>query len=169
MTRRRVANSSTEKPSGPAFLLSQVGAHAAARFAERLAPLDLTPPYAGILKVIHDGGGLSQQSLCEKLGMFPSRLVVLLDELQERGLIERQASPTDRRSHALHLTRGGCEALAQIGRIGREHQESLCAALDESERTTLTDLLTRIAEQQGLTPGVHPGYRTLGGVPPKSS
>ena len=61
------------------------------------------------------------------------------------------------------MTGPGRDALEQIGRVGREHQDSLCAALDESERAQLAAFLARIAAEQGLTPGVHPGFRKLGG------
>jgi DNA-binding MarR family transcriptional regulator len=171
MARSRAMNPSPDPPApatvGLAFLLSQVGAHAAARFAERLAPLNLTPPHVGILWVIKLADGLSQQALGEKLGVFPSRLVTLLDELEQRGLVERRDSPTDRRSYALYLTDAGRDSFDQIGRIGREHQDALCAALNESEQEQLAQFLTRIAAQQQLTPGVHPGFRRLGGPQPK--
>ena len=163
MARPRAQTPSPDPSAGLAFLLSQVGAHSAAKFAERLEPLGFKPYHAGILRAIRQGDGLSQQALGEKLGMFPSRLVVVLDELEERGLVERRDSPTDRRSYALHLTEAGRDVLEQIGRIGREHQDALCAALDKSEQAQLTELLTRIAAQQRLTPGIHPGYRRLGG------
>jgi DNA-binding MarR family transcriptional regulator len=124
--------------------------------------MNLTPPHVGILWVITEADGLSQQALGEKLGVFPSRLVTLLDELEQRGLLERRDSPTDRRSYALYLTDAGRDSFEQIGRIGREHQNALCAALDESEQALLAQFLTRIAAQQQLTPGVHPGFRRLG-------
>lgn len=156
---------STKSPSGPAdglaFLLSQVGAHSAARFAERLGPLGLKPPHAGILRVLDESGGLSQQALAERLGTFPSRLVGLLDELEGRGLVERRESPTDRRSYALHLTGAGREALARIVRVAREHEDALGAALDPDERSQLAGLLARVAAEQGLAPGVHPGFGKL--------
>jgi DNA-binding MarR family transcriptional regulator len=145
-----------------AFLLSQVGAHASARFAERLVSLELKPPHVGILQVISQYDGLSQQALGEKLGIFPSRLVGVLDELEERGLLERRSSPVDRRSHALYLTDAGRAIVEQIGRIARVHEDALCVALDASERSQLTELLARIAAEQGLTPGVHPGFRKFG-------
>ncbi len=163
MARTRTKDRHPDASVGVAFLLSQVGAHAAARFAERLAPLGLKPPHAGILLVIERSDGLTQQALGETLGVFPSRLVGLLDELEERGLIERRDRPNDRRSYALYLTGAGREALERIGRIGHEHQDALCAALNESERAQLSGLLARIAAEQGLTPGVHPGFRRLGG------
>jgi hypothetical protein len=57
--------------------------------------------------------------------------------------------------------------LQQIDRVAGEHQVALCAALTEPERARLAALLRRIADEQGLTPGVHPGYRTLGSRQPK--
>ncbi len=66
--------------SGLGFLLSQVGSHSSARFAERLEPLEFKPAHAGILRIIRQVDGLSQQSLGEKLRMFPSRLVGIIDE-----------------------------------------------------------------------------------------
>jgi len=149
---------------GLAFLLSQVGAHAAARFAERIAPLKLKPHHTGILRILEAESGMTQQALCDLLGIFPSRLVGLLDELQALKLIERRASPTDRRTYALYLTKGGHEMLSEVGKLARQHQDDLCAALNEKERTLLIDMLTRIVAQQQITPAVHPGYRQMGGT-----
>jgi DNA-binding MarR family transcriptional regulator len=139
----------------PAFLLAQVGAHAAAKFAERLEKIGL--------RLVQGSEGLSQQTLGSQLRVLPSRLVALLDDLQERGLIERRDHPTDRRSYALYLTDKGRETLKTVGRIAREHQDSLCGALNDDERAQLAALLRRIAEDQGLRPGVHPGFSRLRG------
>ncbi len=125
MGRSRTSNTTSDPTTELGFLLSQVGAHASLRFAERLVPLNLKPPHVGILGIIEQADGLSQQALGEKLGVFPSRLVGLLDEVEERGLVERRDSPTDRRSYALHLTGAGREVLAQIGHIAREHLDAL--------------------------------------------
>ena len=147
------ATGASPKPPDPAawlaFLLSQVGAHSAGRFADRLAPLGLKPPHAGVLRALDRADGLSQQALGETLGAFPSRLVALLDELEGSGLVERRDRPGDRRCYALHLT-DAARALKQIVRVARQHQEDLCAALDESEREQLAGYLRRIAEQQRL-------------------
>jgi len=152
-------------PGSPpaAFLLAQVGAHAAAKFAGRLAELQLAPPHAGIMGILRKQPALTQQALAGVLGMQPSRLVALVDELETRALIERRENSEDRRSYALHLTEKGHAALSAIGRVGREHQQALLTALNEDEQRQLGVLLKRIADQQGLTPGVHPGYARLGG------
>jgi DNA-binding MarR family transcriptional regulator len=147
---------------GPAFLLAQIGSHAAGRFSERIAKLHLTPAHSGILHILAATPGLTQQALAGILGMVPSRLVGLLDELDALDLTERRRSEDDRRRHALTLTEKGRQMLAAIGEISREHQRALLAALTDHERATLHDLLQRVADEQKLTRNVHPGYRMLG-------
>ena len=151
-------------PAGPptAFLLAQVGAHAASKFAERLGELQLVPAHAGMLRVLKSAGAMTQQALATTLNTLPSRMVALVDELESRGLVERRENPDDRRSYALELTEKGRAALEAIGRIGREHTRALLAALSEEEQRRLGSLLQRIADEQGLLRGVHPGYARLG-------
>jgi DNA-binding MarR family transcriptional regulator len=139
-------------------LIAQIGAHAAERFGQRLAPLHLTPAHAGILWNLAHQPDMTQRALADLLGAFPSRLVLLLDELEKKGLVERRADPADRRSHALRLTPAGKERLEGLGRAAREHQDDLCGALDVTERERLRELLAKIAEQQGLRPRVHSGF-----------
>jgi DNA-binding MarR family transcriptional regulator len=146
----------------PVFLLAQLGALAAAQFAERLKVVHLTPPDAGILRLLRMSAGLSQQELAGTLGIHPSRLVALLDNLEKHGFVERRPNPDDRRLYSLHLTHAGMAALERIGKVAREHQDALLATLNADERETLRTLLLRIADQQGLTRGVHPGYRLMG-------
>ena len=155
-------DSDATRRGSTAFLLAQIGAHAATQFGERLKSLRLTRPHAGILRLISISPGLSQQELARRLAILPSQLVALLDELEKRGLIERRQDAADRRTYALHLTPAGRTALEQIGRVAREHDDAVSAALNREERQHLHALLSRIAEQQGLSPGVHPGYRRLG-------
>ena len=144
--------------SAPAFLLAQVGAHAASKFAERIRPIGLSPAHAGILRILDAAPAITQQALAGALGSPPSRLVALVDELEAKGLVKRQANETDRRRYALRLTAKGESALHTIGNLVREHQDALLAALSQDERQQLTALLIRIADQQGLRKGVHPGY-----------
>ena len=106
--------------------------------------------------------GLSQQELAAKLQIHPSRLVAMLDKLETRGFVDRRANPDDRRLYSLHLTKGGGEVLEGIDRVAREHQDALLSALSREESDKLAALLLRIADQQGLVRGVHPGYQRMG-------
>lgn len=156
-----VKTRSDRKTGSTAFLLAQVGAQAAALFAGRLAPHQLTPADAGILRLLARSPGLSQQELAKRLRMHASRLVAVVDELERKALIERQSSPGDRRIYALHLTELGKKALKLISDLAVEHQKALCAPLSDRETELLGELLLRIAQQQGLEPNVHPGYARL--------
>jgi DNA-binding MarR family transcriptional regulator len=147
---------------GGAFLLAQVGAHAARQFGEGLAPLKLAPPHAGILRVLAHSSGLSQRELSSRLAIHPSRLVAIIDDMEKLGLVKREANSDDRRQYALELTARGREVIGEIGAVARRHNEMLLRALNPEERAQLVSLLEKIAGDQGLIPGVHPGYATLG-------
>jgi DNA-binding MarR family transcriptional regulator len=161
-------NYNEEGKGQAAFLLAQLGAHAASQFAERLRVLELAPSDAGILRLLRTAAGLSQQELASKLQIHPSRLVAILDNLEKRRFVERRANPDDRRLYSLYLTKGGEEVLQKIGKVAREHQDALLSALRTEERDELANLLLKIADQQGLVRGVHPGYQRMGKPKPGS-
>jgi DNA-binding MarR family transcriptional regulator len=160
-------------PSGPAdnhgggvaFLLAQLGYHAAELFAERIAPLGLNPPQAGILRAIAAEPGRSQQALSQQLNVLPSRVVAFVDDLESRGYVERRRNPDDRRLHALYLTTSGKRLMQKLSELARMHEREVTAGLNDKQRGELRELLGRLASQAGLTPHVHPGYRGIGRVP----
>ncbi len=163
-----ISRKSETPPISVAFLLAQVGGRAAQEFAKALSPLGLAPPDAGILRLLSLSPGISQQELARRLGMHASRLVAVIDAMEERGLVARQANASDRRLYSLQLSEAGRTALNEIARIAREHDQRFCGALSEAERTDLRSLLEKLASKHGLAPGIHPGYRTLrrgGGTP----
>ncbi|MEU8636648.1 MarR family transcriptional regulator [Amycolatopsis sp. NPDC048633] len=143
---------------GSAFLLAQVGAHAAQRFTERIGELDLTPAQTGLLRLVASRPGQSQQALAKQLGTPATRLVPLVDGLEKRGLIERRRNAEDRRLYALELSPAGRELMGQVAQTAMAHEQAVTSALSDDERATLRELLAKIAEEQGLSPGVHPGY-----------
>src|SRR5262249_48308811 len=76
-------------------------------FIRTRAPIHIGPAQYSVLVVIAANPGLSQSDLADRLGIERARLVRLLDRLERRGLTQRLPSRTDRRSHALRLTREG--------------------------------------------------------------
>jgi DNA-binding MarR family transcriptional regulator len=156
--------SNLQRPRGPsvAFLLAQVGASSAKRFANALEPLKLAPCDAGILRQLGRTPGVSQQELANRLGMHASRLVGLIDALEKRGLVVREPNPQDRRFYSLRLTEHGEQTLEEIGRIAQAHNREVCSGLEEEEVRQLGALLEKLAGQHGLTPEIHPGYGDMG-------
>ncbi len=137
------------------FLLSSLGHAVAAQFSARLAPLGLEPRQFALLRRVAAHEGDSQQTMGECLGIPPSRMVALVDELEARGLLERRPSPSDRRAHALHLTAAGKCLLAKAIALAAAFEGELTQDLDEATRPRLIEQLDRIAERLGVPPGVH--------------
>ena len=143
------------------FLLRQLGFLSTTLFAEQLATIELTAAHAGILRAIAAEPGRSQLSLSAYLGLVPGRLVGYLDELEERGYIERRRNSGDRRRNSLHLTAEGKKLLRKFSCFARQHEDQLTAGLGPEESCAFRDLLVTVAQHQGLTPPVHPGYQAL--------
>jgi DNA-binding MarR family transcriptional regulator len=150
-------------PSTLAFLLSQVGIYASRRFAERMAAVDLQPALFRILNVVDAAEGRSQHSIGEAIEIPPSRMVALVDELEQRGLVERRPDPADRRVRALYLTGDGRRLLGRGRRVAREHEEELTRGMSAADRKRLTALLQEIVEVRGIGRGIHPGLSGTGG------
>jgi DNA-binding MarR family transcriptional regulator len=145
---------------GVAFLLAQLGFHSTRLWKDRLTPLGIDPRHAVLLRHVAAAQGQSQQALGRAMQLPPSRMVALVDELERAGLLERRPSPADRRAHALHLTGEGRRLLVRLMQVSADHEAQLCAGLTQAERHRLIDLLSRIAAEQGLPTGVHPGVAT---------
>ena len=140
-----------------AYLLVQLGSHLARQFSERLAPLGLEPRHAGMLTRLSANQGLSQQAIGELIGLNPTRMVFLVDELEQRGLVKRRRNTSDRRSYALYLTAHGRDMLREIQASRNRHQDQIGASLNQAERAQLTGLLRRLATEQGITEQHLPG------------
>jgi DNA-binding MarR family transcriptional regulator len=140
------------------LLLSQLGTHAALSFGREIAGFGISPPHFGILRWIHANEGRNQRDLASHLGVVPSRLVVLLDELETKGLVARERSAEDRRSQQLQLTRKGSRLLEEVERIATAHDADLGSSLTVTERETLIELCAKLASHRGLIADGHPGY-----------
>jgi DNA-binding MarR family transcriptional regulator len=149
--------------SGPArdddiaYLLVQLGFHVARRFSERLAPLGLEPRQFGMLTRLAANEGKSQQAIGELIGLNPTRMVFLVDELEKQGLVERRRNLEDRRSYALHLTDQGRATLGEAQRVSTAHDREIGASLTGPQRRELAALLRQVADEQGVSAESLPG------------
>ncbi|HEV2242672.1 MAG TPA: MarR family transcriptional regulator [Streptosporangiaceae bacterium] len=149
--------------SGPAsgddiaYLLVQLGFHVARGFSERLAPLGLEPRQFGMLTRLAANEGKSQQAIGELIGLNPTRMVFLVDELEKQGLVERRRNPDDRRSYALYLTDHGRAKLSEAQRVSIGHDREIGASLTGAQRLELAALLRQVADEQGISEDSLPG------------
>jgi DNA-binding MarR family transcriptional regulator len=138
-----------------AFLLAQVGALASTGFAKRSRELGLTPADAGVLRLVGQMPGLSQRVLADRLGAVPSRVVPLIDSLEQRSLVARQRSTSDRRNYELRLTDEGQTLLAALRTAAEQHERTLLSGLSADDAQQLEALLARIATEHGLDADLH--------------
>jgi DNA-binding MarR family transcriptional regulator len=156
-----------QPPRSVGFLISQLGFFSSKRFAEALEPVGIGPREFLLLRFVAASAGQSQQALAERLGVPASRMVALVDDLEESGLVERRSDPDDRRVRGLHLTEKGAKTLERAAQVAIEYEQGLCSSLDGDERDQLIELLQKIQEGQTELRGVHPGLSQEHPGPPK--
>jgi DNA-binding MarR family transcriptional regulator len=110
-------------------------------FIRTLAPIDIRPAQYSVLVVIAANPGLSQSDLADRLGIERARLVRVLDKLERRGLTRRLPSRSDRRSHALRLTRAGQKTLKHATMLAARHETQLAERLGSERRKLLMSAL----------------------------
>jgi DNA-binding MarR family transcriptional regulator len=110
-------------------------------FIRTLSVIDIRPAQYSVLVVIGANPGLSQAELADRLAIERARLVHMLDHLQRRGLTERLPSPTDRRTHALQLTKDGQKLLKRAKALAARHEERLTERMGAGAREQVKELL----------------------------
>ncbi len=97
-----------------------------------------------LLSYLRKGAPALQQQLCESLWLDPNNCVLLLNELEDMGYVERRRDPADRRRHMVDITDEGRVALERAERAQEEIGDELLSALSDEERATLRSLLSRV-------------------------
>jgi DNA-binding MarR family transcriptional regulator len=140
-------------------MLSTLGYTVSRRFHDVLVPLQLEPSEFAVLRSVGVGEGQSQQALAEHLHISPSHMVAIVDELEQRELVERRAHSGDRRVRTLHLTRAGEKLLGEAFELAKQYEKLITKELGAAERSQLLDLLDRVADGLELKPGAHAALR----------
>ena len=157
-------NPSEKKPAGwrhlPSWLLTQTAGHAHRLVTEGFAAAGGRGYHYRLLTVLAESGPASQAALGRRSGIHVSDMVATVNELAERGLVERAPDPADRRRNIISLTAEGGRQLRRLEERLAESQDELLAPLSPEERQRLTELLTRLLDHHGRrtgSPGEPPG------------
>jgi DNA-binding MarR family transcriptional regulator len=134
------------------MLLVKIGRAVERWYVEELRPSELTPKHVGVLFQVR-AQPTSQQALIESVGVDPSKLVGLLNDLEAEGLIVRRRDPTDRRRHIVELSKEGRAHVEAAERAIAAVEERLFAGLDADERADLRRVLARVADTSGILEG----------------
>jgi DNA-binding MarR family transcriptional regulator len=102
------------------------------------------------LVYLRESGKAAQAKLAETMMMDANNCVILLNGLEEEGLIERTRDPEDRRRHIVEITAKGQKALVNAEHKLETLDDEVLGNLDASERDQLRDLLAKALEDHSL-------------------
>ena len=131
--------------SSPSFLLKKLGLTVKERLVGAFEETGLSGYHHSVLALLHEEPRETQAMIADALGYDRSHLVGVLDELEERGLVERRRDLTDRRRHLVSLTPAGEEALERLRAVANRVEDEFFEPLSAEERKELFTLLARIA------------------------
>src|SRR5205807_1199087 len=111
-----------------------------------LQPLGIIPPHMGVISILRSDGPLTQRQLGHLMKVDPTSMVWLIDALEKKRLVRREAHPHDRRAYHVKLTAAG-EALYHRAAKQLEKMEAeFLSPLTQAEQEQLKRLLTRLFE-----------------------
>jgi len=125
------------------FLITRAHLRMHRTFSEALAPLRIVPPQFGLLSTVAALGPVPQAEVSRRLGVSGASVVQLVDDLEERGLVERRRLEWDRRTQVLHLRPEAADVLAEARRRGEESLAQRLGTLDVDQIKRLVVLLQR--------------------------
>ncbi len=117
-----------------------------AAFDARLAVLDLNLTQASLISYVADFGRTSQTRLADRLSIGRAAIGSVVDQLQKRGLVERQPNPADRRVWLVAVTPSGRELAAEVAQIDEVLRADLRHGIGREERQALAWVMTRLQQ-----------------------
>jgi DNA-binding MarR family transcriptional regulator len=127
------------------FLLTRASGLVVRATNAALADVGLRVRQYSVLVLADDtADGISQRDLAEALGLDPSQVVALVDELAAAGLVERRPSPTDRRAKLVAATGAGVRLRRRADERAAAGVQVQVGGLTPAEQQMLRDLLGRV-------------------------
>jgi MarR family transcriptional regulator, lower aerobic nicotinate degradation pathway regulator len=129
------------------LLLRLAHQRAARTFREALLPLGIDGRLFGVLSALGRLGPSTQARLIAELDADKSAMLRTVDDLEQRGLVERRSVPQDRRARTIALTSAGQECVAAAEQAARATSATLFASMDPAELLALRDMLSRFVSE----------------------
>jgi DNA-binding MarR family transcriptional regulator len=126
------------------YALRRAQLKVAQNLVEKFNPFDLRPAQFSALLIIEASPGLMQTDLASILAIEPPQVVTLLNKLEKLGLAVRVRCKPDKRSYGIFLSKAGETVLRQLKEIALNSDREATAALSDTERQQLLQLLHKV-------------------------
>ena len=127
------------------WLVLWKAAQAVETYAKRsIAGLELCGSDFAVLEALLHKGALPVNEIGRKVLLTSGSITVAVDRLEAKGLVERRASPDDRRARIVHLTKEGRRFITRLYAEHAVEMEQLASDLSAGERATFIRLLKKI-------------------------
>jgi len=133
--------------SQPGHVIRRLHQIAVGIFHQETQNLDVTPVQYAILQMVFNQPGTDQRTLASNIALDTSTTAGVVDRLEARGLLLRNASPGDRRVRLLTLTPDGEQLLADTVPHMERAQALILAPLSATQRTEFMQLLSLLVTE----------------------
>ena len=142
---RPVSRVAEELVKSSGFLLARLGLAFKGKAIERIEQEGFEGHHYSVLAMLGEGDRETQATIADALDLDPSRLVAVLDSLEERGLVARQRDPHDRRRHVVSITPAGKRQLQKLRAIVKQLEDDFFGPLAAQDRQAFHGLLQELA------------------------
>jgi DNA-binding MarR family transcriptional regulator len=138
---KRVAASPIDLDSLPGHHIRRLQQIAVAVFLQETEAHGITPVQYGALHAVAHAPGIDQRTLARTIGLDTSTMAGVIDRLESRGLMQRSASPDDKRVRLLSLTAAGQRLLGAVEPAMLRAQDRMLEPLPKKERAEFMRML----------------------------
>lgn len=125
----------------PGYAIRRLHQASVAIFTHEIGELGITPVQYGILQMVHNHPGFDQRTLARNIALDTSTTAGVVDRLEARGVLTRNASPSDRRMRLLSLTPAGEQLLRDAIPRMEKTQQLILAPLSPAQQAEFMHLL----------------------------
>ena len=119
---------------------------AVAIFLQETEAFGITPIQFAVMGKLQEKANLDQKTVAKSIGLDTSTIGGVIDRLEARGLVQRNAAENDRRVHLLSLTQDGYHLLSEVGPAVLMAQERILSPLTSDEQTAFLNMLQRLIQ-----------------------
>jgi MarR family transcriptional regulator, lower aerobic nicotinate degradation pathway regulator len=145
--KKRAPTTTVDIDQLPGYAIRRLHQISVGIFLQEVGEQGITPVQYAALQSVCNQPGVDQRSLARSIALDTSTTGGVVDRLEARGWLERQADPQDRRVRQLVLTEAGHTALEEVRPAMERAQEQMLAPLTERQRTEFMRLLQQLVAQ----------------------